>query len=49
MIPAIGLVVGLAIGLVLQPSVPLWLQPYLPIAVIAARPPPCFWHSSPAR
>ena len=36
MIPAIGLVVGLAIGLVLQPSVPLWLQPYLPIAVIAA-------------
>ena len=36
MIPAIGLVVGLAIGLVLQPSVPLWLQPYLPIAVLAA-------------
>ena len=36
MIPAIGLVVGLAIGLVLQPSVPQWLQPYLPIAVIAA-------------
>lgn len=36
MIPAIGLVVGLAIGLVLQPSVPLWLQPYLAIAVIAA-------------
>ncbi len=36
MIPAIGLVVGLAIGLVLQPRVPLWLQPYLPIAVIAA-------------
>ena len=36
MIPAIGLLVGLAIGLVLQPNVPLWLQPYLPIAVIAA-------------
>ncbi|GAB96189.1 small basic protein [Kineosphaera limosa] len=36
MIPAIGLLVGLAIGLILQPNVPLWLQPYLPIAVIAA-------------
>ncbi len=36
MIPALGLLVGLAIGLVLQPSVPLWMQPYLPIAVIAA-------------
>ena len=36
MIPAIGLIVGLAIGLFLQPAVPLWLQPYLPIAVVAA-------------
>ena len=36
MIPAIGLVLGLALGLYLDPAVPLWLQPYLPIAVIAA-------------
>jgi small basic protein len=35
-IPAIGLLVGLAIGVFLDPSVPLWMQPYLPIAVIAA-------------
>ena len=36
MIPAIGLLVGLAIGILLDPSVPVWVQPYLPIAVIAA-------------
>lgn len=36
MIPAFGLLVGIAIGLILQPDVPLWMQPYLPIAVIAA-------------
>lgn len=36
MIPAIGLVIGLALGLVFQPDVPVWLQPYLPIAVVAA-------------
>lgn len=36
MIPAIGLVLGLALGLVFQPDVPVWLQPYLPIAVVAA-------------
>lgn len=36
MIPALGLLAGIAIGLVLSPDVPLWLQPYLPIAVIAA-------------
>lgn len=36
MIPALGLVAGLAIGLLLHPDVPLWLQPYLPIAVVAA-------------
>ena len=36
MIPALGLILGIAIGLFLQPTVPLWLQPYLPIAVIAA-------------
>ena len=36
MIPALGLLVGLAIGLFLHPAVPLALQPYLPIAVIAA-------------
>jgi small basic protein len=35
-IPALGLLVGLAIGLFLHPTVPLPLQPYLPIAVIAA-------------
>lgn len=36
MIPALGLVVGVALGVLLQPAVPLWLQPYLPIAVVAA-------------
>ena len=36
MIPAIGLVVGIALGFIVHPSVPLWLQPYLPIAVVAA-------------
>ena len=36
MIPALGLLVGLAVGLFLHPAVPLVLQPYLPIAVIAA-------------
>ncbi|WP_404382836.1 small basic family protein [Knoellia locipacati] len=36
MIPALGLVLGIAVGVLLQPEVPLWLQPYLPIAVIAA-------------
>jgi len=36
MIPALGLLVGLAAGLLLHPVVPLVLQPYLPIAVIAA-------------
>ena len=36
MIPALGLVLGLALGLVFQPDVPVWLQPYLPIAVVAA-------------
>jgi small basic protein len=35
-IPALGLLVGLAIGLFLHPAVPLAFQPYLPIAVIAA-------------
>ena len=35
-IPALGLLVGLAVGLFLHPAVPLALQPYLPIAVIAA-------------
>jgi len=35
-IPALGLLVGLAVGLFLHPTVPLALQPYLPIAVIAA-------------
>lgn len=36
MIPALGLIVGIALGIFLDPSVPVWLQPYLPIAVIAA-------------
>ncbi|MDN5790408.1 MAG: small basic family protein [Micrococcales bacterium] len=36
MIPAIGLLIGLAVGLFLDPAVPVWLQPYLPIAIIAA-------------
>jgi len=35
-IPALGLLAGLAIGFFLHPAVPLALQPYLPIAVIAA-------------
>jgi small basic protein len=35
-IPAIGLLIGIAIGVFLKPEVPLWMQPYLPIAVIAA-------------
>lgn len=36
MIPALGLLIGIAIGVFLDPSVPVWLQPYLPIAIIAA-------------
>lgn len=36
MIPAIGLLLGIALGLWLDPTVPIWLQPYLPIAVVAA-------------
>lgn len=36
MIPALGLLLGLAAGLFLDVSVPLSLQPYLPIAVVAA-------------
>lgn len=36
MIPAVGLLIGVAFGLWLDPTVPLWLQPYLPIAVVAA-------------
>ncbi|MEO6957085.1 MAG: small basic family protein [Antricoccus sp.] len=36
MIPAVGLIVGIAFGLWLDPTVPLWLQPYLPIAIVAA-------------
>jgi small basic protein len=36
MIPAIGLLAGIALGLLLEPSVPLVLQPYLPIAIVAA-------------
>ena len=36
MIPALGLLIGLAVGLLLDPAVPSWVQPYLPIAVIAA-------------
>jgi len=35
-IPALGLLVGLAAGIFLHPVVPLAVQPYLPIAVIAA-------------
>jgi small basic protein len=35
-IPALGLLTGIALGLLLQPTVPVWLQPYLPIAVVAA-------------
>ena len=36
MIPALGLLIGLAAGIFLHPVVPLAVQPYLPIAVIAA-------------
>lgn len=36
MIPAIGLLLGIAAGLLLDVQVPLTLQPYLPIAVVAA-------------
>ena len=36
MIPAIGLLAGIALGLLLEPSVPQVLQPYLPIAIVAA-------------
>ncbi|HEX6328611.1 MAG TPA: small basic family protein [Jiangellaceae bacterium] len=36
MIPAIGLLLGIAAGLMLDVQVPLTLQPYLPIAVVAA-------------
>jgi small basic protein len=35
-IPAIGLLLGIAAGLLLDVEVPLSLQPYLPIAVVAA-------------
>jgi small basic protein len=35
-IPAIGLLLGIAAGLMFDVSVPLSLQPYLPIAVVAA-------------
>ncbi|HEX5993771.1 MAG TPA: small basic family protein [Jiangellales bacterium] len=36
MIPAIGLLLGIAAGLMFDVQVPLTLQPYLPIAVVAA-------------
>ncbi|HEX6337611.1 MAG TPA: small basic family protein [Jiangellaceae bacterium] len=36
MIPAIGLLLGIAAGLLFDVQVPLTLQPYLPIAVVAA-------------
>ncbi|MGH8773811.1 MAG: small basic family protein [Jiangellaceae bacterium] len=36
MIPAIGLLLGLAAGFLLEVEVPLSFQPYLPIAVVAA-------------
>lgn len=36
MIPAVGLIVGIAVGLIFRPAVPEWMQPYLPIAVVAA-------------
>jgi small basic protein len=35
-IPAIGLLLGIAAGLLFDVEVPLELQPYLPIAVVAA-------------
>jgi len=35
-IPAIGLLLGIAAGLLFDVSVPLALQPYVPIAVVAA-------------
>lgn len=36
MIPAIGLLLGIAVGLLFQVEVPAEVQPYLPIAVVAA-------------
>lgn len=36
MIPAIGLLLGIAAGLFFDVEIPLELQPYLPIAVVAA-------------
>lgn len=36
MIPAIGLLLGIAVGLLFDVQVPLALQAYLPIAVVAA-------------
>lgn len=36
LIPAVGLVIGVAAGVLLDPTVPISLQPYLPIAVVAA-------------
>ena len=36
MIPAIGLLAGIAIGIFLKPTVPILFQPYLPIAIVAA-------------
>lgn len=36
MIPALGLVLGIAAGIIFDVSVPLELQPYLPIAIVAA-------------
>lgn len=36
MIPAIGLLLGIAAGVFFEVEVPLSLQPYLPIAVVAA-------------
>ncbi len=36
MIPAIGLLLGIAVGLLFEVEVPSVVQPYLPIAVVAA-------------
>lgn len=36
MIPAIGLLLGIAVGLLFEVEVPAEVQPYLPIAVVAA-------------
>lgn len=36
MIPAIGLLLGIAVGLLFEVEVPPVVQPYLPIAVVAA-------------